>query len=81
MKKLVSLLASAMIVVSAFFITSGAVTTSADAVSAATSKPTYTIQDVRNLQDYLLAKPIDNITQEELKAILGGGDVTVTLSN
>ena len=64
MKKLVSLFTSAMIAVSAFFITSGTVTTSADAdaVSAATNKSTYTIQDVRNLQDFLLAKP----TEEDL---------------
>ena len=64
MKKLVSLLASAVIAVSAMMITSRTIKSSADTdtVSSATEKATYTIQDVRNLQDYLLAKP----TEEEL---------------
>ena len=37
-------------------------TADADAVSAATSKTPFTIQDVHNLQDFLLAKP----TEEDL---------------
>lgn len=64
MKKLVSFLASAVIAVSAMMITSRTIKSSADtdAVSSATEKAAYTLQDVRNLQDYLLAKP----TEEEL---------------
>ena len=64
MNKLISILSSAVIAASAMLTTCGAnkTTTDADAVSAATSKPTYTIQDVSNLQDFLLAKP----TEEDL---------------
>lgn len=41
--------------------TSGTIKTSADAdaVSASTEKIAYTIQDVRNLQDFILAKPVE----------------------
>ena len=65
MNKLISLLASTVIVVSAIMTTSGTIKTSADAdaVSAATEKITYTIQDVCNLQDFILAKPVEeNLT-------------------
>ena len=40
-----------------------------------------TIYYDENIWDFTKLGHIDNITQEELKAILGGGDVTVTLSN
>ena len=40
-----------------------------------------TIYYDENTWDFTKLGHIDNITQEELKAILGGGDVTVTLSN
>ena len=40
-----------------------------------------TIYYAENTWDFTKLGHIDNITQEELKAILGGGDVTVTLSN
>ena len=61
MNKLISILASTVIAVSAMMTTSGTIKTSADAdaVSAATEKTTYTIQDVRNLQDFILAKPVE----------------------
>ncbi|MBR5682576.1 MAG: hypothetical protein IKW96_04735 [Ruminococcus sp.] len=61
MNKLISLLASTVIAVSAMMTTSGTIKTSADAdaVSAATEKTKYTIQDVRNLQDFILAKPVE----------------------
>ena len=61
MNKLISLLASTVIAVSAMMTTSGTIKTSADAdaVSAATEKATYTIQDVRNLQGFILAKPVE----------------------
>jgi len=64
MNKLISILASTVIAVSAMMTTSGTIKTSADAdaFSAATEKTTYTIQDVRNLQDFILAKP----TEEDL---------------
>jgi len=64
MNKLISILTSTVIAVSAMLTTSGTIKTSAyaDAVSAATEKITYTIQDVRNLQDFILAKP----TEEDL---------------
>ncbi len=58
MNKLISILASTVIAVSAMMKTSGTIKTSADAdaVSVATEKTTYTIQDVRNLQDFLLGR-------------------------
>ena len=56
MKKLISLFTSAMIAVSAFFITSETFKTSADD-AASSGISTYTIQDIMNLQDFLLAKP------------------------
>ena len=61
MNKLISILASTVIAVSAMMTTSGTIKTSADAdaFSAATEKTTYTIQDVRNLQDFILAKPVE----------------------
>lgn len=61
MNKLISILASTVIAVSAMMTTSGTKKTSADAdaFSAATEKTTYTIQDVRNLQDFILAKPVE----------------------
>ena len=61
MNKLISILASTVIAVSAMMTTSGTIKTSADAdaVSAATEKTTYTIQDVRNLQDFLLGRPAE----------------------
>ena len=61
MNKLISILASTIIAVSAIMTTSGMSKKSADAdaVSAATEKTTYTIQDVRNLQDFILAKPVE----------------------
>lgn len=64
MNKLISILASTVIAVSAMMTTSGTIKTSADAdaVSAATEKITYTLHDVRNLQDFILAKP----TEEDL---------------
>ena len=60
MNKLISILASTVIAVSAMMTTSGMSKKSADAdaVSAVTEKTTYTIQDVRNLQDFILAKPV-----------------------
>lgn len=64
MNKLISILASTVIAVSAMMTTSGTIKTSADAdaVSASTEKITYTLHDVRNLQDFILAKP----TEEDL---------------
>ena len=61
MNKLISLLASTVIAVSAMMTTSDTIKTSADAdaVSASTEKIAYTIQDVRNLQDFILAKPVE----------------------
>ena len=61
MNKLISILASTVIAVSAMMTTSGTIETSADAdaVSASTEKIAYTIQDVRNLQDFILAKPVE----------------------
>ena len=61
MNKLISILASTVIAVSAMMTTSGTIKTSADAdaFSAATEKTTYTIQDVRNLQGFILAKPVE----------------------
>ena len=61
MNKLISILASTVIAVSAMMTTSGTIKTSADAdaVSAATEKATYTIQDVRNLQGFILAEPVE----------------------
>lgn len=61
MNKLISILASTIIAVSAMMTTSGMSKKSADAdaVSAVTEKTTYTIQDVRNLQDFILAKPVE----------------------
>ncbi len=61
MNKLISILASTVIAVSAMMTTSGMSKKSADAdaVSAATEKITYTIQDVRNLHDFILAKPVE----------------------
>ena len=82
-----------------------------EAVSAVTESITYTIEDMRNLQDFLLAKPtetdltgkpydlnqitiyydvntwnftrlgkVENISQDELKEILGDGSITATFS-
>jgi flavodoxin len=61
MNKLISILASTVIAVSAMMTTSDTIKTSADAdaVSASTEKTTYTIQDVRNLQGFILAKPVE----------------------
>ena len=61
MNKLISILASTVIAVSAMMTTSGTIKTSADAdaFSAATEKTTYTIQDVRNLQGFILAKSVE----------------------
>ena len=61
MKKLISILASTIIAVSAIMTTSGTSKSLADtdAVSAATSKATYTIQDIINLQDFLLGRPVE----------------------
>ena len=64
MKHLISLLTTIVMAVSALLTTSGTSKSLADtdAVSAATSKATYTIQDIINLQDFLLARP----TEEDL---------------
>ena len=61
MNKLISILASTVIAVSAMMTTSDTIKTSADAdaVSASTEKIAYTIQDVRNLQDFILVKPAE----------------------
>ena len=61
MNKLISILSSTVIAASAMFTTSGANKTTADtdAVSAATSKVTYTVQDIINLQDFLLGRPTE----------------------
>ena len=61
MNKLISMLASTVIAVSAMMTTSGTIKTSADAdaFSASTEKIAYTIQDVRNLQDFILVKPAE----------------------
>lgn len=61
MNNLISILASTVIAVSAMMTTSGTIKTSADAdaVSASTEKIAYTIQDVRNLQGFILAKPVE----------------------
>jgi len=61
MNKLISILASTVIAVSAMMTASGTIKTSADAdaFSAATEKTTYTIQDVRNLQGFILAEPVE----------------------
>lgn len=58
MKKLFSVIFSA---ITAFALTGfrSAEKEQSDAVSAATETITYTIEDVRNLQDFLLAKPIE----------------------
>ncbi|WP_455529936.1 flavodoxin [Ruminococcus sp.] len=61
MNKLILMLATTVIAVSAMMTTSGTIKTSADAdaVSAATEKITYTLHDVRNLQDFILVKPAE----------------------
>ena len=61
MNKLISILASTVIAVSAMMTTSDTIKTSADAdaFSASTEKIAYTIQDVRNLQGFILAKPVE----------------------
>ena len=61
MNKLISILASTVIAVSAMMTTSDTIKTSADAdaVSASPEKIAYTIQDVRNLQGFILAKPVE----------------------
>ena len=71
MNKLISILASTVIAVSAMMTTSGTIKTSADAdaFSAATEKTTYTIQDVRNLQGFILAKPEKKNLTEKLSHI------------
>lgn len=75
MKKLVSLLASAVMAVSAMMITSGTIKSSADVdgVSSVTEKATYTIQDVRNLQDFLLAKPTEENLTDKTYDLNGDG--------
>jgi flavodoxin len=75
MNKLISILSSAAIAASALMTISGANKTTADtdAVSAATSKPTYTIQDVSNLQDFLLAKPTEEDLTDKPYDINGDG--------
>ena len=75
MKKLVSLLASAVMAVSAMMITSGTIKSSADVdgVSSATEKATYTIQDMRNLQDFLLAKPTEENLTDKTYDLNGDG--------
>lgn len=61
MNKLISILATTVIAVSAMMTTSDTIKTSADAdaFSASTEKIAYTIQDVRNLQGFILAKPVE----------------------
>lgn len=61
MKNLISLLTTIVMAVSASLTTSGTSKSlaDADAVSAATSKATYTIQDIINLQDFLLGRPAE----------------------
>ena len=61
MKHLISLLTTIVMAVSALLTTSGTSKSLADtdAVSAATSKATYTIQDIINLQDFLLGRPVE----------------------
>lgn len=61
MKNLISLLTTIVMAVSASLTTSGTSKSLADtdAVSAATSKATYTIQDIINLQDFLLGRPVE----------------------
>ena len=75
MNKLISILSSAAIAASALMTISGANKTTADtdAVSAATSKLTYTIQDVSNLQDFLLAKPTEEDLTDKPYDINGDG--------
>ena len=75
MNKLISILSSAAIAASALMTISGANKTTADtdSVSAATSKPTYTIQDVSNLQDFLLAKPTEEDLTDKPYDINGDG--------
>jgi flavodoxin len=75
MKKLVSLLASAVMAVSAMMITSGTIKSSADVdgVSSVTEKATYTIQDVRNLQDFLLTRPSEEDLTDKTYDLNGDG--------
>ena len=75
MKKLVSLFASAVIAVSAMMITSGTIKSSADVdgVSSVTEKATYTIQDVRNLQDFLLTRPSEEDLTDKTYDLNGDG--------
>ena len=73
MNKLISILSSAAIAASAMLTTCGANKTTVDAVSTATSKPTYTIQDVSNLQDFLLAKPTEEDLTDKPYDINGDG--------
>ena len=73
MNKLISILSSAAIAASALMTISGANKTTADTVSTATSKPTYTIQDVSNLQDFLLAKPTEEDLTDKPYDINGDG--------
>ncbi|MBR6243663.1 MAG: hypothetical protein IKQ90_09255 [Ruminococcus sp.] len=75
MKKLVSLLASAVMAVSAMMITSGTIKSSADVddASSVTEKATYTIQNVRNLQDFLLAKPTEENLTDKTYDLNGDG--------
>ena len=82
MNKLISILASTVIAVSAMMTTSGTIKTSADAdaFSAATEKTTYTIQDVRNLQGFILAKPVEEDLTGNSLMIEGIADATFILN-
>ena len=75
MKNLISLLSSIVIAVSASLTTSGTSKKSidTDAVSTATSKVTYTIQDIINLQDFLLGRPTEENLSEKPYDLTGDG--------
>jgi len=75
MKNLISILASTIIAVSAIMTTSGTSKSLADtdAVSAATSKATYTIQDIINLQDFLLGRPVEENLSGKPYDLTGNG--------
>ena len=74
MNKLISILASTVSAVSAMMTTSGTIKTSADQGNK------ITIYYAENTWDFTKLGHINNITQEELKALLGDEDVTVSLS-
>ena len=82
MKHLISLLTTIVMAVSAMMTTSGTIKTSADAdaFSAATEKTTYTIQDVRNLQGFILAKPVEEDLTGNSLMIEGIADATFILN-